>query len=288
MTDDYNDPAETLMTEAERKELRAAVRGLPRPAPDAAYRERVLARFLEPSEAAVESDPPPIPIEDLQERRPRRSLWWGVGLAAAAAVALVVSLAIRGPEWVVNEAMSEAEVLIDGTSADAGDAALLPLRDGSVITNPGPGLACVEVRDALTFLLAPKTEIRIDVEKAPFGETRLVAAVTSGQIMGRTGPGFPSGGLTIDTGQSMVRITGTTFGVLSGADTTCVCVYEGHVETRDLRTDASTKVSPGHRLTVYGWDKNSRESDLLPLAPLEQQMLDMLASPDLLGARRAS
>jgi ferric-dicitrate binding protein FerR (iron transport regulator) len=94
--------------------------------------------------------------------------------------------------------------------------------------------------------------------------------VREGTAWGVTGPDFPGRALRVDTDQARIRVSGTTFAVVSGGDTTCVCVLNGDVEVKCKITGVVLSVHSVQQLLL---DAAGPERRLSPLSPLQHELL---------------
>jgi ferric-dicitrate binding protein FerR (iron transport regulator) len=210
-------------------DLAARLRALPPEPVDPAYRARARAAFLSPPAA--------------RPARRRFPLWGGIGIAAAAALALFL-LATAAPSWRVAGVQGSGTVTVDGEAFPAASLAGRKLPRGASV-DVGPGVELTVAADALSFVVGEGSRLTLETRGIP-GRRSLAAVLDHGNTWGTTGPGFA--GLAVLTPEAQVQVTGTTFAVMASPDTTCVCVLEGTVEV-------VARSAPGEPVAVPGGDR---------------------------------
>lgn len=231
-------------------ELQDALRNVPAPKPDPAYRERTRKMFLGETQFETKRFDRAITA--------RAWAWSGGALAAAAAIAVLL-FSLPGPTaWQVLDTASAGTVTVNGVEIPVSQLAGVDLHPGTRIRGSSEGEVRLVVPDAVSFVLGPNTEVTVGSSKGFLGSPALTAVVHEGTTWGTTGPDFPSSGFEIETAQADIRITGTTFAVLSDSDTTCVCVLSGTVEVTARSTGNSVLVPPEQQLFVPTGDQPAR------------------------------
>jgi ferric-dicitrate binding protein FerR (iron transport regulator) len=251
-------------------ELQDRIRDLAPPIPDPAYRERNRKRFTGR-----------IPYEEAADRRlePARSrgwLWGGAGLAAAAtAAAAWFTAGPAAPVWEVWDVPEDGTVLINGEAVSAGKAAGMSLPPRARVRGGDRGRIRLGIPRMVSMELAPGTEVTLGSTRRLLRRPRLHAQVREGTAWGVTGPDFPGRDLRLDTDQARIHVRGTTFAVVSGGDTTCVCVLNGTVEVKCKITGVHLRVHPVEQLLL---DASGPERRLSPLSPAQRDMLADVAA----------
>ena len=241
-------------------ELQDAIRDLPAPRPDPAYRDRTRKMFLGQTRFETEHFDRDITA--------RAWAWSGAALAAAAAIAIIIFSLPGATAWQVLD--SASTVTVNGVEIPVSQMAGVDLHPGTRIRTSSDGELRLVVPDAVSFVLGPNTEVTVGSSKGFLGSPGLTAVVHEGNTWGSTGPDFPSSGFEIETAQADIRITGTTFAVLSDNDTTCVCVLSGTVEVTTRGTGNSVLVPPEQQLFVPTGDQPAR---LVALTPAQRDRL---------------
>ena len=228
-------------------ELQGALRDLPAPRPDPAYRERTRKMFLGQT---------PFETERFDRGITARAwAWSGGALAAAAAIAVILFSLPGATAWQVLDSASTGTITVNGVEVPVSQVAGVDLHPGTRIRVGSDGELKLVVPDAVSFVLGPNTEVTVGSSKGFLGSPGLTAVVHEGTTWGTTGPDFPASGFEIETAQADIRITGTTFAVLSESDTTCVCVLSGTVEVTARGTGESVRVPPEQQLFVPTGDQ---------------------------------
>jgi ferric-dicitrate binding protein FerR (iron transport regulator) len=231
-------------------ELQDALRDLPAPKPDPAYRERTRKMFLGQTQFETTRFDRAITA--------RAWAWSGGALAAAAAIAVLLFSLPGASTWQVLDTASTGTITVNGVEIPVSQVAGEDLHPGTRIRGSSDGELKLVVPGAVSFVLGPNTEVTVGSSKGFLGSQALSAVVHEGTTWGTTGPDFPAGGFEIETVQADIRITGTTFAVLSDSDTTCVCVLAGTVEVIAKGTGESVLVPPEQQLFVPTGDQPAR------------------------------
>jgi hypothetical protein len=229
---------------------------LPRHEPRSGFREEARRAFL--AGAGDEPADPSAPSTDSKSSR-RTPLAVIPLFAAAALLALVVWGARPAGVWIASP---DTDLFVDGVSFTGGT-----LPAGARVENRAGGPRRIEIPGVLVCELAPGTVVTLEGRRRLGGEP-LRASVEDGMLLGATGEAFPGRGLEVATREGVTTVTGTTFGVLAGADSTCVCVLEGVVRLEALHLPAR-RVEPGASWIVYR-DGDERGE------PLREDQIDML------------
>jgi hypothetical protein len=241
--------------DADERLARDAVRGLPRPTADPAFRARLKADF---ARGAIEgarvakSGPgqrPPLPLPWGQGRP---SPGWRATAAIAAAIIGVVAVGIlnQGPMWRIAGVRGSGIVRLDGVAVAEASAigrrvpagVRVEVSDGAELDLRADGVMAMECT-AGTDLVLPPTPPRWFARRADLH-------VQQGEIRVVTGPRFPGARLAVTTPDAALQVTGTTFAVILEPTGTCVCVYEGRVMVGP-RGGAAAPVTSGNRRYVF-------------------------------------
>jgi ferric-dicitrate binding protein FerR (iron transport regulator) len=249
------------------------LRDLPRPRPRAEFRDRLRGEF---ASGRIEA-PSPRPVGD----RPGRTGWLrGFGLAAAAVLLLAVGWNMlrgpaesRTPRWSphlpgtrsVTIRLAERTLVLPadaGAFAAALDAGLEFAVDDTMAFDLSLGRL-------LSVQIAPGSGVRLPVPDA--GTDRLTGRLSAGEVRVTTGPDFPGHRLAWSTSGAEVVVSGTTFAVIRGGDSTCVCVYEGRLEIRPLGGEAAPLDAGLRRILTDGAAHGRTE----PITAMETMKLRM-------------
>lgn len=247
-------------------ELQDRIRGLAPPLPDPAFRERNRKRFTGriPYEETAGRELDPV--------RPRGRLWGigGLAAAAAAAVAAWFTAGSEAPAWEVWDSPVGGTVFVNGNPVSGAEAAGMALPPHARIRGCEMGRTRVRIPRVVSLELAPGTEITVGSVRRFLRRPRPHARVREGTAWGVTGPDFSTSGLRMDTDQARIQVSGTTFAVVSGGDTTRVCVLNGIVEVKCKITGVQLLVHPVEQLLL---DASGPERRLSPLSDDQHAML---------------
>ncbi|NNF08023.1 MAG: hypothetical protein HKN21_14765 [Candidatus Eisenbacteria bacterium] len=255
------------ITPEEEREIRETLRQLSVPKARPEFRAKMKSQFTEAGSPDVY---PMTSSNTASDRGFKRGLVWG-GLAAAAALALFLfTQPASSPSWTASVTNGPSELVVDGETIHTADSQTLGAN--ATVYNPGPNALVIGIEDVIQCVLAPNTEIVLGTTTKD-GKSELSATLDQGQMMAVTGPEFP--GLTLTTEEAEIRITGTLFGMLKEADSTCVCVFEGKVLAK-LNGELIT-IPEESRLTLFS-NQDPIPMSLYPLSLKEEEMKGMLAS----------
>jgi len=232
----------------EERQLQDALRGLGDVRPDADFQARLRREFVS-GEIETARD-----TEGRSGKHPvGKIIRWSFAAvpALAAAVIALVMLAGPGPRWEVRALSGEGIVKVDGTEVDAADADRLAelLKPGSRLTVPLGVQVELVYDDVVVFGIMDDSDVTIPSEIPGEGET-LVATVVIGELLTKTGPGFPGTRLELVSPEGRTEITGTTLAINSGVGYTCVCVLEGIASVGRDRAHCD-KVPGGMRKVMF-------------------------------------
>ncbi|MEO5619187.1 MAG: FecR domain-containing protein [Candidatus Eisenbacteria bacterium] len=263
---------ETPNPEAAR--ARDAVRELPRPVADPAFRARLRQEFMSGTIA------PALPVRALVVPLHRRPVFrWGGAALAVAAAFVVVSLLNRAPAWRMNAVTGSGIVIVDGVPVPTAHAADLErrLRAGALIQVPAGVEIEIASRGQFAVQFSPGTEA--SVPRVPgrwFG--RLGSAeIRSGELRVTTGAAFRGALLAIETPEAKIEVTGTTFAVICEAAGTCLCVLDGRVRIGARGAPAMVEVPGGRRRFVFADGREEEAAEMRhtehgPLGEFQERM----------------
>lgn len=223
----------------EEQAAREAVRSLPRPEADDAYRARLREAFVRGGLHRRLAAPPP--------RIARLATW--APLAAAAALAVAAGVMNRGPDWQVAYTKGDGMVIVGERPVPLKHADELArlLRRGGHVRVPDTGYLDLVAPGQLAVCLAPGADVRLPAAPNRWWRRDAQAAVDMGDAFFETGRGFHGATLEVNTAEARAHVTGTSFAVLRDAEAgTCVCVMEGRVRV-DAKLGGSSLVAAGMR-----------------------------------------
>jgi uncharacterized cupin superfamily protein len=262
-THDTDIPREPTPEERAAAEAVGALGG-PR-APDA-FRAELRARFV--SGAIAEDGPAASPAKP---RRPAPIVAL-FGLAAAAALSWLVWTGTQPDPWHYMGASGESgEVWVCGHLMDPGDEEGIQamLHAGTPIKTTGTMQFDFAMHDHLSVQLAPESEMTVPEWPRRWLGNTASCEVTYGEARFTTGPRYASR-LLVSSPLAMIEVTGTTLAVISGQDSSCVCVLDGEVVMTDDDGTAHV-VEAGTRRTVFR-DKPAHVMDILPMERMKLEM----------------
>lgn len=256
--------------------VRDALRALPAPPADAAFRERLAREF------AAGTIRPRLRV--VPRAWYRRADIWAGGAALAAAAAAVVVLLNPAPAWRVVQSHGSGAVAIAGTPAP------VPLADRAALDRalvrdvrlsvPVSGELTLASSGVLALRLTPGTEAFLTTPPGRWFAREREITVEEGELFVTTQPGFRGASLAVKTREATVRVSGTTFAVLAHAEGTCVCVMDGVVQVTPVG-GAAEVVPPGSRCFVY------RDGRPLERAPILETSREILGDLDrVIGGHR--
>ena len=197
-------------------------------------------------------------------------------LAAGAVVIAILIWANAGRSFDNFSAAGNGEAIIGGRSISLADRAAIgaALRPGATVELRGDMTAMLNLfyQDDYALQIIPGTRVTI-----PRGLPRWLRRgagfeVLAGEARVVTGPGFPGARMSVKTSQASVEVVGTTFAVIAGADSTCVCVLDGTAHL-GMGTAPAMSVPPMMRATVR---MPSGTATMEPIRPMEERKLSEL------------
>jgi hypothetical protein len=234
------------LTEQDRR-IREAIRSTGDVRADTAFRARLKREFIDGT-----IDASAVPKKETRART--ISAWWWMLVPAAAAVLLfVLFLPGPAPTWVVQGVYGEGQIEIDGQTLATGEADLLAraLASGGSVRVPEGVSLDLRLDDRMILSLVAGTDATVPAPPEPGAEGPLIAEVRIGDLMVKTGPGYPDNELHILTTEGRTEVVGSVVSVYKGDGYTCVCVLEGSarvgVDEEDLE-----EISQGKLKIMFG------------------------------------
>jgi ferric-dicitrate binding protein FerR (iron transport regulator) len=255
-----------LLTPEEAR-ARDAVRALPRPTLDPAFRARLAEDF---ASGRIESAPRARMIPLPWHRRAMTR--WGAAAVAAAAAVLVVSALNQGPEWRVTSIRGTGMVVLDGEPVPSNHLARLQslLKPGVFVQLPDNVTLEIASRGLLALQLTGGAQASVPQPPGRWFQRRAVAEVRGGEVRAVTGHGFHGARLAVTTPDARVEVTGTALAIICEPTGTCVCVYEGRVRMRARAATGMAMVEAGRRRYVFS---DGRPDESAPMRPTEHVAL---------------
>jgi hypothetical protein len=258
--------------------LRSVLRSLPPPRAEAAYRARLKQDFVSGRLGGSRVIALPVPWH--------RRLGWRLAPVALAAVAVVVAVANRGPEWTVFATRGDGIAIVDRMPVPLGHAEELGMRlkSGARLSVPQGGEVALVAEGVIVMQVTSGTEITLPRPPGRWFGRAMSGAVRSGIVRVTTGPRFHGARLTLDTPEAAVEVTGTTLAVICEPAGTCVCVYEGVVNVA-AKGGTVEPVTSGRRRFVFN---DGRSPETAEMRPTERERLGSLraARDEMFGPAR--
>jgi ferric-dicitrate binding protein FerR (iron transport regulator) len=247
--------------------LQEAVRGLGEVRPDDAFRERLRAEFVSGEIENQENAEGEAPAEDNivpLDRGGNRNRLWVAAIPVLAAILAFVFFMGGDPGWELKSVTGTGTIAIDGQTVDAADfdAVADLIEPGARIVVPATAELELILGDVMVFGIIRDSDVTIPAAKSGDGAT-FTANVTHGELLVKTGPGFPGEHLLITTSEGRIELTGTTIAVNKGDGFTCVCVLEGTALIGKDQADLE-EVGAGYRKVMFASDEPSMIVDIEP------------------------
>ena len=189
-----------------------------------------------------------VPIGEIHSTRLPQHRRWFTGIMAAAILAFALTWLMQPqPAWQITDADPNGRIVINQAEVRADKMVGELLPGDCYVHHLGPGMLRIDKPGEMTWLLEPGTQVHLRGKTVLSRGAPLSARVLKGVAMGTTGADFPEAGLDFTTRDLSAHVSGTTFGILAGADSTCVCVLEGTVTL----ADSPTPVPAGTSVTVF-------------------------------------
>lgn len=255
------------------RRIQEAIRELPVTAAEPGFRDRLRREFVSgtlETETNLQISEP--------TKRARRVIPMRVGalgLAVAAALAAFFFAWPRGPEWNLVAASGEGTVTVNGRAFPierVEETLGSTLPPGSRIRVEGDAMLDLATPGVLAIQMAGGSTLEVPGRQGWWRGGGFAGAVTRGEVRFVTGDGFAGQTLVLVAPAATVRVTGTTFAVITDADTTCVCVLDGRVLMEDA-DGVGEVVEGGKRRTLYRKTGRAHEE---PILPMERMKLEML------------
>lgn len=253
-----SDPRDEDLT-AQQRLAREALKALPRPQADPAFRARLRRDFVSGAITGLGRTP-------VAEPRWRPRLAWVWAPVAAGLLALAGAWLNRGPDWTVASSGADGFAIVDGRPIPLlhrEDLARALRRGGTIrlestaeIELVAPGQLAVEVTAATDATLPPAPGRWVG--RAVRG------AVRSGELRITTGRGFRGARLAVETPEAEVEVTGTTLAVIRESVGTCVCVMDGRV-MMGARDGAMAPIAAGMRRFMFNDGRPTEEDSMRPM-----------------------
>jgi hypothetical protein len=252
-------PEAPLPLTPDQERARAAVRELPAPVVDAAFRARLKQDF-----ASGRIGEAPARVLAPAWGWSTWLRWSAVPVTAAILVVAVVTLN-QAPRWRVAEVTGDGVAEVDGRPIPLGTPAAFErsLGPGAHVRLPQGTSVTLASAGRMLIELTPGTEMTLPRAPGRWFGRRVLAALAGGEVHVTTGPAFRGGYLAIETAEARVEVTGTTFAVLCLPVGTCVCVYEGTVRVGG-RHGALVPVTAGRRRELFNDGTPPLDDAMLP------------------------
>ena len=265
------------------RRIEEIIRELPAVAADPAFRERLRLEFIAGSLRSSARFVETVRTSPFTARwRAWTERGWGVASPlrwAAATVLLIALLAAgvvlnRGEAWRLHSVTSDGTVYLNGSPIPAGRLQETPhaLRAGREIRLEGAAQLELVLDGTLLMQITPGSAATMPGRAGRWFGRTLRMDVLAGEVRYSTGPRFLGCRLRIEGVAAEAEVLGTTLAVLSGPDSTCVCVLDGEVRMRAVDGQEET-VTAGTRRIVY---RGLRSPLVEPISPMETMKLSML------------
>jgi len=257
------------------RQIQELIRSLPEYEGEVAGRERLRADFVAGTLGEAEGDASAAGAGGAAPAKVvpmRRGL---IGLAIAASLLALFFVWPRGPQWSVMGVAGEGTVIVNGTRyASANAVADLPktLPPGTKLRVEGETMLDIATPGVIAIQMAPGSEMEVPGRGRMPGGATYTGKVAQGEVRFVTGENFPGSRLELDAPAAHVVVTGTTFAVITDADTTCVCVLDGEVQMV-AGDGAREAVKGGTRRTLYRETGQAHLEEILPMERMKLQML---------------
>lgn len=200
-----------------------------------------------------------------------QSFW--PALAAAAALAILFALPARGPQWQWVASTGEGPVRVGDVSIPIQDSLALSraLVGGADVIVPEGSQLDVALPGVVLLQITGGTHSTLPRQASFWNLHELRSTLTSGELRATTGADFHGTRLAFQSPGTSIWVTGTTLAVIRGADSTCVCVFEGRVAVRSS-TGVDT-VFAGTRRVIPDGSKAARVEAIRPMETMKLSML---------------
>ena len=244
----------------EERRLQEAIRGLGEVRADEGFRDRLREAFVSGDIDAGGPDAPADNVVHLERAGRRR--WWLAAVPAAAAVLAFLLLAGGGPTWTLTSVTGTGAIVVNGQEADAGDADRLAelIEPEARLVVPATAELELILGEVMVVGIIRDSDVTLP---AAAGSGPMIATVTRGELLVRTGPAFPGQHLRILTSEGRIELTGTTIAVNKGDGFTCVCVLEGTARIGKDNADLE-EVAAGFRKVMFADGSPSIIVDIEP------------------------
>ena len=169
-------------------------------------------------------------------RQPMRKGVSGVVVAATAALAAAAALIVcatlpSGSQWQLVAGSGHGQIRIGARWIPVADSVALTsaLRTGVAVEVPATAQLDIVLPGSVLMQITGGTGVTIPSRPGRWLNRDMQTALSHGEVRITTGPGFHGARLVVNTHEARAMVTGTTLAVLRGADSTCVCVFDGQV-----------------------------------------------------------
>lgn len=221
-----------------------AVRGLPRPEADPAFRARLKDRFVS---GGIDAEAKRGPGARLG------SVWLGWSALAAAAVAAFVLLTFNrlpGPELAGTN--GTGSVFVDGREIAASRTEVIDeaLRVGARVRVADGAALDVVYAGTLLMRLADGADMVLPERPGRWFRRTVEAPLDAGEVCLRTGPDLAGGGVVLRTDEGRAVVRGTLISVARTEDVTCICLVEGSASVECAGEDLGD-LAAGRRWVLF-------------------------------------
>lgn len=248
---------------------REAVRSLPRPEADAAFRARLKEQFVS---GAIDASPPSAaPGSRLG------SVWLGWSALAAAAVVTVALLGFNrlpGPE--LASASGSGTVVVDGREIAVSRTEVLDevLRVGARVQVGEDTEIDVVYPGTMILRLSAGTDLVLPERPGRWFQRTVEAPMVAGEMSLRTGPDLVGGGVIVRTDEGRAVIRGTLVSVVRTDDVTCICLFDGDASVTCSSGDLGA-LEPGKRWVLFRDGSEPAFADIEPAHREHMRGLDI-------------
>ncbi len=225
---------------------RAAVRGLPVPAADGAFRARLKAQFVDGSiREAIE-------WPEVAAGRFANARLVAGALAMAAILAFLAFGLNRYPAPRAIGGNGYGHVSIDGVEFPSTDLTGIDasLSEGSRVALSGGATLDIHYPGTMGWRIFSGTTVTLPERPGRWFGREIASHMEYGEISVRTGDHFGGTSLTLATDEGLALVTGTLVSVVRDSSVTCVCVHEGSVRMEAAGVDLGV-IPVGKRRVLF-------------------------------------
>ncbi len=272
---------------AEEMRAREALRTLPPPRAEAAFRERLKAEFTSGTIAEPEARTGAVSgapdrgragarVASFPRARGRGFFgrpwaWIPSAAAAAAAVVFAVNLLNTASDWDAVRVSGAKTVNVDGKAVplEANDEFCKHLTPGARLSVPQGAEVSLICGNQIGLVVRGGSTVSMPAPPGRWFSRTIEMRVHEGEVHITTGRAFQGARLAVLTPEARAEVTGTTLAVICQPGATCVCVYEGAVNVAPLGA-AGAMVQGGLRGIV---GRDSRAPEIVTIRDDERAML---------------